>query len=90
MIAAYTAGLSPDQFWSMCYYDIGLYIQGYNMRIEHTQQLQAWHAANIMNMWRGKNSPVITPNRLLGKGKNAGDFGSPKEMKEYIKRKRGY
>lgn len=67
-------GLTPEQFWGsaddiytgMTLREFDLYAQGFKQRTEMNQELLAWHAANVMNMWT-KKGHSITPAKLLGK-----------------------
>lgn len=56
--------------------ELDMYVQGYVKRIEAQQELAAWHAANIMQMWTKKGTK-ITPGQLLGR--NDGVM-SPQEL----------
>jgi hypothetical protein len=44
-------------------------IAGYRQRLEHQQQIAAWHVCYILNCWRPKNKAPLRPNQLLGKGR---------------------
>lgn len=56
-------GLRPDEFWRLTVAEFRLMVAGYRQSLEAQQELLAWHAANIMNMWSKK---TITPQKLLG------------------------
>ena len=61
--------------------ELRLYGDGNGRQMYVWQQLLAWHAANIMNMWSKK---TIQPSRLLGRS----PFLSESDMKAYIDKKR--
>lgn len=42
------------------------YVRGVGRYRKSLQWLLAWHAALIMNCWRGKNDPPIEPQQLMG------------------------
>lgn len=42
------------------------YVRGVARVRKGWQRLLAWHAALIMNCWRGKGDPPITPEQLMG------------------------
>jgi len=42
------------------------YVRGVGRYRKSLQWLLAWHAALIMNCWRGKGDPPITPELLMG------------------------
>jgi hypothetical protein len=81
-------GLTPEQFWGreddietgMSLREFDIYSRGYQNRISNQQELLAWHAANIMNMWTKKGSSV-SPAKLLGKDTGKVD---PKHLQQQL------
>ena len=66
MLAA-RVGVSLSELWGGQVGDVFIYAQARKEEREWQQELAAWHAANLMNMWKGKRGGRITPARLLGK-----------------------
>lgn len=70
-----------------------LTLQGKRRKAERWLEMLAWHAANVINhrtpAFGEKRRRLITPADLLGKGGGevAGQFSSPEEFKEYLRRR---
>lgn len=87
-----TAGalrLPPHRVWDMTPAELAAYAEGYEKAQrqwwEQLQWLLAWHAAHLMNMWRGKGQPAITPARLMGRAGRT--FTSPEELRDYMRQR---
>ena len=67
-------GISLDEFWGdpsdihtgMTLREFDLCSQGYHERIKTSQELLAWHAANLIN-GSGMTKRKVTPDKLLGR-----------------------
>lgn len=90
LITAASLGLKPDDFWGrpddiytgLTLREFDLFVQGKTKEVERSQEMLAWHAANIMSMWAKKGSK-ITPAKLLGRSESI----TPEEMKAKLAEK---
>ena len=54
--------------------DLIIWIGALGKKRDYTHNVVAWGCANLMNMWKGKNAPRITPQKLLGKKTESDSF----------------
>lgn len=54
--------------------DLLIWVEAKNTENEYQRRQVAWHAACLMNMWRKKNSPAVTVDRLLNVKGEGGSF----------------
>ena len=54
----------PEEFWDMTLKEIDLVMKGQQALHRRQMEMLAWHAANLMNMWRSKG-PAFTMEKLL-------------------------
>ena len=57
--------LSPDEFWSLTPAELALVARRQNERIKRPWRIARWIGAIIVNVFRGKGRPAITPEKLL-------------------------
>jgi ascorbate-specific PTS system EIIC-type component UlaA len=60
--------VGPREFWTLTLHELGLVMKGHQIRMEHYQQLAAWHVAHVINLV-AKQGHSVTPAKLLGKVK---------------------
>lgn len=58
-------GLSPDEFWSLTPVELLLMSKRENHRTKQTWRVARWLAAIVVNIFRAKGKPAVTPERLL-------------------------
>jgi hypothetical protein len=78
-----------DVFWGLTLWEVNMRLEAWSDNRKDEMRQDAWHAANIMNMWSKK---AISPKKLLRGTSAAYDepkqFGSKAEFDEYMNKER--
>jgi hypothetical protein len=86
---AIRCGVGIQEFWELTPYEIYLYAMAKTRDIEESRILLAWHAANLMNCWRGKNSAPVTVAKLIGKRTiDPGNYNNAEELRARLDKER--
>jgi hypothetical protein len=81
-------GWTADRFWDSTPTEFALSVEAFDERESDKMRRLAWHAANIMNMWRGKKSRAIRVADLLSEPKHeAPMFVDRNDLLEYMRGK---
>ena len=84
MVIAFRAGLTLDQFWAMTPHELGLAGRATDQAHEHSMQMLAWHAANIMNCFSKKR---VRPQSLYRPTKDLTKLGSVEAVRDHYRKR---
>jgi len=76
-------------FWRLTPHEIGLYLEAAHERERRRMEMLAWHAANLMNMWRGRGRRAISIRDLMGSRRSGQridvrDFGGIDQINKVV------